>query len=116
MALYHNRKVDLVILPSIITEDGEFEGIPVSLMEAMAYAIPVITTRTGSIPELLSNDAGILVRQKSPEDLADTMLKLIKNKKFAIEVGLKGLEKVKSEFFVLRTTESLLEEIRRSCN
>jgi len=43
--LYGSGAVDAVVLPSIVTSDGEQEGIPVVLMEAMSYGIPVVSNR-----------------------------------------------------------------------
>ena len=110
--LFNDRKIDIVILPSIVTDEGEHEGIPVALIEAMAYAIPVVTTTTGSITELVSEDEGMLVKQKSAVDIANAILKLSQNKKLTEGNSLKGYLKVKSEFSVLRTTQFLLNEIK----
>lgn len=67
---YRNAEFDVVVLPSVVTSDGHHEGIPVCLIEAMAHGLPVISTRTGSIPELVGKDTGILVPQKDPAALA----------------------------------------------
>jgi len=68
--MYKNKEVNLIVLPSINTKSGEYEGISVSLMEAIAHEISVIFTNTGGIPELLSNNTGLMVRRKNPEKLA----------------------------------------------
>ena len=62
--------VDAVVLPSVDLGDGIQEGIPVALVEAMSYAIPVIATRTGGIPELLTAGSGILVEEADAGALA----------------------------------------------
>jgi colanic acid/amylovoran biosynthesis glycosyltransferase len=98
MKLYEDKRVDCVILPSITTENGEKEGIPVSLMEAMSYKIPVISTNTGGIPELLANDAGIIVEQKSSEQLKDAIKLLINNQSLNKRRTDIGFNKVYSEF------------------
>ena len=46
------REASIFVLPSIITEEGRRDGIPVSLMEAMAMELPVVSTRLVGIPEL----------------------------------------------------------------
>jgi glycosyltransferase involved in cell wall biosynthesis len=63
--LYLNSKVHLVILPSIDLGNGEHEGIPVSLMEAMSFGVPVISTNTGSINELLPIEYNLTVQEKN---------------------------------------------------
>ena len=60
-------------LPSETTASGDREGIPVSLMEAMAYGLPVIATRHAGIPELVSE---ILVDEGDAEALARGIEKL----------------------------------------
>lgn len=106
--LYRSGKIDCVILPSIVTDDGEKEGIPVSLMEAMAHKIPVISTNTGGIPELLEGGAGIIVEQKNSDELAKAIIKLMNDEKLREELGEKGFEKVKKEFNLSKIVEELL--------
>jgi len=112
LELYANDEVDCVILPSIITDKGEHEGIPVSLMEAMAYKIPVITTNTGGIPELLDNDAGIIVEQKNPNKLAEAIETLIKDERLRRKLGESGYRKVIEEFSLQNIVTKLLELMR----
>ena len=112
--LYAQGEIDCVVLPSIITDKGEHEGIPVSLMEAMAFKIPVISTNTGGIPELLENDSGIIVNQKDPEELAKAIETLIRNKELRKKISENGYRKVKSEFWLPDNTKKLLELIMSS--
>ena len=107
MQMYENNEVDIVILPSITTKNGEHEGIPVSLMEAMAYCIPVISTNTGGIPELLSNNSGITVQEKNPEQLAVAIEKLIINKKLREKIGKHGYKKVYKEYNIQKSVKKI---------
>jgi glycosyltransferase involved in cell wall biosynthesis len=109
LELYSNMKIDCVVLPSIVTEDGEKEGIPVSLIEAMAYKIPVISTNTGGIPELLDNDAGIIVEQKNPYKLAEAIETLIKDERLRRKLVESGYKKVIEEFSLTNIVTKLLE-------
>jgi colanic acid/amylovoran biosynthesis glycosyltransferase len=63
----------LVVLPSIPDSTGQEEGIPVTLMEAMSFGIPVIATKTGSIPELIPEYLDLLV---PPKDFVSLALKI----------------------------------------
>jgi len=101
LEMYGNRKIDFVVLPSLS------EGIPVSLMEAMAYEIPVIATDVGGVRELVENN-GILIREKNPKQLADAIEKLLRNKKLRAELGKKGKRKVIKEFNIKIITKQLL--------
>ncbi len=109
LQLYQNHQVDCVLVPSIVTPDGQFEGIPVSLMEAMAYGLPVISTRTGSIPELLGDGAGILTHEKDPLDLADAMAQIINDLKFQRDDPAKRIQKIYSEFNSANTSRQMYD-------
>ncbi len=64
--------------PSELTETSDQEGVPNSMLEAMAAGLPVVATRHGGIPEAVESGAdGILVREKSPERLSAAILELL---------------------------------------
>jgi len=109
LKIYKNHKVDIVVLPSITTADGEHEGIPVALMEAMAYGIPVISTNTGGIPELIGDGSGIMVEEKNAEAIADALERLIKDRDYRYEIGRKGRLKVGKEFDIEKNVRDLIE-------
>lgn len=108
LALYRESQVDLVVLPSVDQGDGLNEGIPVSLMEAMSYGLPVVATRTGGIPELLRGGAGVLVPDKNPKALAEAIGELYQNRTYAAAVGEEGKRRVETEFSVKAVVERLL--------
>ncbi len=112
--MYRKGQVSLVILPSINTNDKQHEGIPVALMEAMAYSIPVISTNTGSIVELLDLGAGILVEEKNSIMLAENIRKLIQNESIRKEIGKKGYDKVSKGFNIKNNTKILIN-LFKSC-
>lgn len=107
--MYKNHKVDIVVLPSITTASGEHEGIPVALMEAMAAGVPVISTTTGGIPELLGDGAGILVPPEDSKALADAIEQLMKDSELRYKIGAKGKEKVKKEFAIDSVVAKMVE-------
>lgn len=112
LRLYHSGLVDVVVLPSIVTEDGEHEGIPVSLMEAMAAGIPVVSTRTGAIPELLEGGAGVLVPQKDPVALAEAIELLISDVSLRRCIGEAGRQRVLQEFKIDTVVDELVRLFR----
>ena len=80
----------ILLAPSITDSNGEKEGIPVVLMEAMAKGLAVISTFHSGIPELvIDNKTGLLVAEKDVDGLVNKMEYLISNpdkiKKMAIE-------------------------------
>lgn len=109
---YHNREVDAVVLPSVDLGEHEHEGIPVALMEAMAYGIPVVSTATGGVPELIEKGAGLMVDPEDPEALAAALQQLIVDPALRSHVGMAGRRRIESDFAVERTTAELLARMR----
>ncbi len=108
LKMYEQGEVDAVVLPSVVTEDGEKEGIPVALMEAMAYGIPVISTTTGGIPELLRGGAGLLVPPASSEALAEAILKLMQDEALKESLIYNAKERINQEFNLQLNVEKLV--------
>ncbi len=94
---YQRNKVDIVISSSITTADV-FEGIPVSLMEAMSYGIPVIATDCGSTKELVDGKSAILINQNDANSIQKAIIKLINNPEYYRELGRNGRNKIKQDF------------------
>jgi glycosyltransferase involved in cell wall biosynthesis len=64
---------DIFVLPS------RYEGYGMAIAEALAHGLAVVATRVGAIPEVVPNDAGILVPVDDPEALADSLRRLIES-------------------------------------
>jgi glycosyltransferase involved in cell wall biosynthesis len=93
-----NGKWAAVVLPSIETASGVREGIPASLIEAMAHWIPVVATATGGIPELLEGDAGLLVPPRDSVALADALERLIGDEELRQGLACRGRARVERDF------------------
>ncbi len=66
------KKADVFILPSVTDNSGDMEGIPVSLMEAMASGVVVLSTYHSGIPELIQdNISGFLVPERDVDALIE---------------------------------------------
>lgn len=99
----------LVVLPSIDLGNGLHEGIPVSLMEAMSFAIPVLSTKTGSIPDLVNGLSGSLVDEKNPHQISDEIMKLINNNDYFNEKSKNGYFFVKQHFSIVKNVSKLIK-------
>jgi colanic acid/amylovoran biosynthesis glycosyltransferase len=104
---YRDLEVDAVVLPSIDLGDHLHEGIPVALMEAMAHGIPVVSTDTGGIPELLGEGAGVMVPARDPEALAAALENLVRDPDLRLRLGIAGRRRVEEGFAIERTTGAL---------
>ncbi|MGK3141596.1 glycosyltransferase [Pantoea sp. C2G6] len=92
-------EADIFLLPSKTAADGDMEGIPVALMEAMAVGLPVVSTFHSGIPELIENNvSGWLVEEDDPEALAETLLTLSQGKVDVAPVVAAARHKVETEF------------------
>lgn len=106
--LYLQEKVDIVVLPSIITEDNQKEGIPVSLIDALACGIPIISTNTGGIPELVTDDVGIIVEQKESGLLANAMEYFMTNRHVLHNMSENAVDKIKESYDVKSVAKNLI--------
>lgn len=87
------RECSIFILPSYN------EGMPMSIIEAMAYKNAVISTNVGGIPQVIDNNKnGILIEPGDKKQLYNSIEKLIKDKKFKEKIGNAGYEKANSKF------------------
>jgi glycosyltransferase involved in cell wall biosynthesis/Ser/Thr protein kinase RdoA (MazF antagonist) len=92
-------QADLFVLPSVVAPNGQMEGLPVALMEAMASRLPVVATRLSGIPELVQDGVtGLLVPPRNAWALARAITLLYERKHLRQEMGRRGREKVAREF------------------
>ena len=93
------QEASVFVLPSIITDDGRRDGIPVALMEAMAMELPVISTNIVGIPELIEDgNEGLLVEQRNPSELAAALEFLLENEHVRKRMGRNGRQKIIDRF------------------
>jgi glycosyltransferase involved in cell wall biosynthesis len=106
------QSLDLSVLTSVT------EAFPLALLESMAAARPVVATSVGSVPELVVDGmTGFLVPPGAPDQLAQAMLRVLRNPELAQRLGEEGRRSVEQKFTVERMisrTESLLLELVNS--
>lgn len=74
------REAAFFVAPCVISSDGDRDGLPTVLVEAMALGTPVISTQVVGIPELVRhNDTGLCVAERDPSALADAMARLLQD-------------------------------------
>jgi colanic acid/amylovoran biosynthesis glycosyltransferase len=115
-SLKPSRHVELLsqasvfVLPCIKAENGDMDGIPVSLVEAMGAGLPVVSSRLSGIPELVEHGiSGLLVEPADAGGLAQAIEYMLKNQAEAAAMGLAARQRVK-DFFSAESHVDALEE------
>jgi colanic acid/amylovoran biosynthesis glycosyltransferase len=102
-------RADIFVLASFA------EGLPIALMEAMAMAIPCISTNVAGIPELIRDGReGLLVPASSKEALCAALARLISDADFRRILGQAARQRVQ-EFYDLRKNVSVLADTLQTC-
>jgi glycosyltransferase involved in cell wall biosynthesis len=90
---------DLFVLASRMTEDGDRDGIPNVIAEAMSQALAVVATTTGSIPELvITGETGTLVAPGDPAALAAALAALLADPALRTTFGRAGEMRIRRDF------------------
>jgi len=84
---------------SVTAENGDSEGTPVAILEAMAAGLPVVSTRHAGIPDIVKeNQTGFLVDEYDISDMAAKMIYLLENPEIAEQMGEAGRALIKESF------------------
>ncbi|OLE25755.1 MAG: hypothetical protein AUI36_32430 [Cyanobacteria bacterium 13_1_40CM_2_61_4] len=111
----HYRAADLFVLACEVQGNGDRDGIPNVIVEALAMEIPVVSTRVSGIPECVEDGVnGILVPEKDPRALADGIARLLAEPELARGYGRAGRRKIESEFDALRNVKAIDAALRES--
>ncbi len=104
------KKATFLVLPSVTAKNGDAEGLGMVLLESAAFGVPVIATRHGGISEAVVNGkTGMLVPERDIEELADSMLYLLRDRSARDAFGEAARRMVEEKFDLLKQTESLEE-------
>jgi colanic acid/amylovoran biosynthesis glycosyltransferase len=96
--------------PSETGRDGNQEGVPNSMLEAMATGLPIFTTRHGGIPEAVEHGAsGVLVDERDDEALARAMISAAKHPEQLNQMGRAAAKHVAKKFEQAEQTRRLEE-------
>jgi glycosyltransferase involved in cell wall biosynthesis len=100
-------EADLFVLACVKDSRGGMDGMPVALMEAMAMALPVVSSRLSGIPELVVPGTGLLVTSGSSLELADALQALLMDDNLREKLGRAARERVMSHFTISHHTRSM---------
>lgn len=103
----------VLVAPSVTAADGDMEGIPVAIMEAMALGLPVVSTRHSGIPELVRHGhSGILVAERDVDGLTRAIIELAANPDTWPLLAAAARDRVERDFSLERLNDRLLSLLR----
>jgi len=93
------QQAAIAIIPSVVTASGDQEGAPVAIMETLACACPtIVSDYPGARDIIKDNDNGLLVAQRSPQQIADKINYLIENPQARKNLGENGRISIQENF------------------
>ena len=99
---------NVFVLPSIIDPEGGMDNLPTVIMEAMATALPVVSTNIGGIPEMvIENETGFLLEPADASALADAIAKVIDDRLLAQRLGHAGYQRAHELFSIEKNVREL---------
>ena len=95
------RRAWLFVLPCVVGDDGDRDGIPNVILEAMAMGLPVVSTRHSGIPEVVEHEVtGLLVPPADATGLAEALAQVLEDRHAADRMGAQGRTVVIDRFDV----------------
>jgi len=88
-----------LLAPSVTSKNGDEEGIPVAIMEAMAHGFPVVSTDHAGIPEVVQDgEWGFLVPERDVDALTEKLQSLVGQPALRTIMGCKGRKFVEEHY------------------
>jgi glycosyltransferase involved in cell wall biosynthesis len=110
------RRSTLLAAPSVTARDGDAEGLPNTIVEAAASALPAVGTDHGGIAEaIVDGETGFIVRERAPEELAARLLTLLEDSDLRGRMGAAARAMAERKFDFVRQMqrlEALYDEVR----
>ncbi|MBN47214.1 MULTISPECIES: glycosyltransferase [unclassified Methylophaga] len=109
--------LDVFVLPCKKDSNGDMDGIPVVLMEAMLCEVPVISTELSGIPELVINNlSGLTVPPENDIELSKAIVQIMDSSDTRLRIISGGKQRVEDEFLLNKNVARLLKLIQSSIN
>ena len=89
---------------------SRWEGLPLTILEAMSSGAGIIATKVGGIPEIIQNGKeGILISPEDSETLAGAIAELLKDRELRVKLGINAYKKVKEKYSIEVYSKNILE-------
>jgi glycosyltransferase involved in cell wall biosynthesis len=97
--LHGDEKIEVFVESDIFVLPSYAEGLPLTILEAMAAGLPIIATAVGAVPEIIENgENGFLIEPGNYKELAKKILILAQDEKLRLEMRQKNIEKIKEKY------------------
>jgi glycosyltransferase involved in cell wall biosynthesis len=107
------RRASLLTLPARVAADGDRDGLPNVIVEAMSQGLPVVSTRVSAIPELVEDGVnGLLVQPGDPAALAGALERLLREPALRRQLGSAGSARVHVELGKDRGIDRIAARLR----
>lgn len=104
----------MFVLPCVIASNGDRDGIPNVIVEAMAMGLPVLSSRVSGVPELVEHEVtGLLAEPKDVAAIADGIVRLLEDQELWEGVRHRGRKRVQQMFDVTQNVGELIDCFRR---
>lgn len=104
------RQSAMVVAPCVVSEEGDRDGLPTVLLEAMALGTPVVSTEVAGIPELVSDgQTGLCVAPRDPSALAEAMQRLLNDPALPLELSMQARMRIEQHYDIDRNSVLLRE-------
>lgn len=101
---------DLLTVADLFVLASDWEGLPISMLEAMRAALPIVATKVSGIPEAIrSGSEGWLVPPRDPVALTSAIMTLLEDREAAERIGRAARKRLIEKFTIDRTAEQLTE-------
>jgi len=111
------KQASVFCLPSVTAANGDSEGLPISIMEAAAAGLPIVSTWHSGIPEAVTDgEGGLLVQERDRAALADALVQVLQDSSLASRLGGGARRHVEANFDLVaqgRKLEQIYDDARR---
>ena len=108
--LRYIQEATVLAAPSVVGHDGDRDGLPTTILEAMALGTPCVSTDVTGIPEVLyDGNTGLMVSQHDSVALADALERLLQDPRLGTSLAEKARALIESKFDIHKNTAELRE-------